>query len=348
MEEQILEFSPRAVALTGEMTLSDSFRLKGGFKEARPLKIYRGEAGLLQMIEEVDSEIIVNGISGAKGLLPSFKTLEVGKTLALANKETIVMAGPLIMKMAEKNGMGLIPVDSEHYAIFSMLQSIGREQVDEVVLTASGGAFRDLPIEQLNKVRVKDALKNPNWKMGPKITIDSATMANKGLEVIEAHYLYNIDLEKIKVVIHPQSYIHSLIRTIDGFLYAQISKPDMRMSIQNALTYPDLSAGCFGALELAGKEFSFYPVDMEKYRLLRLAYEAAEKGGAYPIVYNAANEVAVENYLLEHISFLEITALVEEALQARWDYPVETVDQILFIDQLARQKSVEILRSRTF
>lgn len=339
--KQVLEFSPQAVAITDE-----TFNRNSCPQMFHSLRYYEGETGLLQMIEEVEADIVVNAISGAKGLLPSLRTLEAEKNLALANKATIVMAGPLIMETVKKNGVNLIPVDSEHYALFQMLKKFNTGEVSEIILTASGGAFRDLSYEELKKVRVQDALKHPNWNMGPKITIDSATLANKGLEFIEAHYLYNLDASRIEVVIHPQSAIHSLIRTIDGFLYAQISKPDMRMVIQNVLTFPELQPANFSALDLAGKAFSFYPVDLKKYRLLSLARQAVERAGAYPIVYNAANEVAVENFLQEKIALIKIPALVEETLGTGWDCPTGSVEEILAVDQMARERAGSILMNK--
>jgi 1-deoxy-D-xylulose-5-phosphate reductoisomerase len=218
--------------------------------------------------------------------------------------------------------------------------------VRRILLTASGGAFRDLSYEELGHVRVEDALAHPNWRMGAKITVDSATMANKGLEVIEAHHLFDVPLESIEVLIHPQSYVHSLIQTTDGFLYAQLSQPDMRLPIQNALTHPDLFPSAMEPFDLTGKTLSFEPVDPRKYRLLPLAYEAAAQSGAYPVAYNAANEVAVDRFLERGIPFLEIPGLVEETLQEDWSRPVRSIEEILQADREAREKTTEILRKR--
>lgn len=256
------------------------------------------------------------------------------------------MAGALVVGLAEKHGAQLLPVDSEHQALFSLLLGRGKEEVAELILTASGGAFRELSLDQLANVRVEDAVRHPNWRMGAKITVDSATMANKGLEVMEAHRLFGVPLQAIKVLIHPQSFVHSLVRTVDGFLYAQISQPDMRLSIQRALSFPRLRPSSWQPFELAGKQFTFEPVDEKKYRLLSLAYQAAERSGAYPIVYNAANEVAVERFLERRISFLRIVSAVEEALQGDWKAGAESVrsvEQILQVDGEARRKTAEIL-----
>ncbi len=336
---QAREFKPEALAISGSGFVAADFK-----QISSDVKCYGGEQGLLKMIEEVGADIVVNGISGSGGLLPSFKTLECGKDLALANKETVVMAGSLITELARKRKKKLIPVDSEHAALFSLLESAAERGVAEVILTASGGAFRDFTAEQLQHVRVADALKHPNWQMGPKITVDSATMANKGLEVIEAHYLFSIAVNKIKVLIHPQSYVHAMIRTIEGSLYAQISKPDMRLPILNALSYPHLLAADFAALELGDRELSFLPVDYKKYPLLALAYEAVKRDSAHCVVYNAANEVAVEAFLKERISFLEIAAVVADTLILDWDGSTATLEDILDIDRRARIETERFIK----
>jgi len=337
--EQAREFKPEAVAV------SSSDFTAGDFKQLPPaVQFYSGEMGLLKMIEEVGADIVVNGISGASGLLPSFKTLECGMDLALANKETVVMAGLLITDLARKRKKKLIPVDSEHAALFSLLESAEERGVAEVILTASGGAFRDFTAEQLQNVCVADALNHPNWQMGPKITVDSATMANKGLEVIEAHYLFSIAVDKIKVLIHPQSYVHAMIRTIEGSLYAQLSKPDMRLPILNALSYPRLLAADFAGLDLGDRELSFLAVDYQKYPLLAFAYEAVKRGSAYCVVYNAANEVAVEAFLKERISFLEIAAIVEDSLNLDWYGSTTTLEDILDIDRRARVETERFIK----
>jgi len=341
LTRQVKEFVPEAVAVTGPL---DS-QAEGELGKLRDTRVYREERGLLQMLTDTDADLVVNGISGAKGLLPSLETLQRGADLALANKETVVMAGGLVSELVRRNGSTLLPVDSEHHALFCLLRGRKPEDVQEIILTASGGAFRDLSYEQLRDVRIEDALTHPNWNMGAKITVDSATMANKGLEVIEAHHLFDIPVSAIKVLIHPQSYIHSLIRTSDGFIYAQLSQPDMRLPIQNALTYPDLEPSCLEAFDLTGKSLSFGAVDPHKYRLLTLAYGAAEQAGGYPIAYNAANEVAVDRFLSRDISFLEIAQLVEQVLQVDWKVPVEEIEAIMQVDREARTKAVEILKS---
>ncbi len=337
---QVRKFSPRAVALTGTLD-GDGER---SLSKLGDVRVYRGEEGLLDMIVETEADLVVNGISGSRGLLPSVKSLENKKNLALANKETVVMAGNLVSDLARRSGVLLLPVDSEHHAVFTLLHNRSKEEVREIILTASGGAFRNLSYEQLKHVRLEDAVTHPNWNMGAKITVDSATMANKGLEVIEAHYLFDFPVSAIKVLIHPQSYVHSLVRTTDGFLYAQISQPDMRLSIQDALTYPRLQRSCIEPFDLTDKSLSFEPVDPRKYRLLSLAYEAVERSGGYAIAYNAANEVAVEQFLSRGISFLEISSLVEDTLQDDWSASTKRIEEILQVDQEARLRAAEILK----
>jgi len=337
---QVRKFSPRAVALTGTLDEEGERSLS----KLGDVRVYRGEEGLLDMIVETEADLVVNGISGSRGLLPSVKSLENKKNLALANKETVVMAGNLVSDLARRSGVLLLPVDSEHHAVFTLLHNRSKEEVREIILTASGGAFRNLSYEQLKHVRLEDAVTHPNWNMGAKITVDSATMANKGLEVIEAHYLFDFPVSAIKVLIHPQSYVHSLVRTTDGFLYAQISQPDMRLSIQDALTYPRLQRSCIEPFDLTDKSLSFEPVDPRKYRLLSLAYEAVERSGGYAIAYNAANEVAVEQFLSRGISFLEISSLVEDTLQDDWSASTKRIEEILQVDQEARLRAAEILK----
>jgi len=337
---QVQKFSPRAVALTGTLDREGERSLS----KLADVRVYRGEEGLLAMIAETEADLVLNGISGSSGLLPSVKSLETGKNLALANKETVVMAGALVSELARRSDVLLLPVDSEHHAVFSLLHQRRKEEVREIILTASGGAFRNLSYEQLKHVRLEDAVTHPNWDMGAKITVDSATMANKGLEVIEAHYLFDFPVSAIKVLIHPQSYVHSLIRTTDGFLYAQISQPDMRLPIQDALSYPRLQRSCIEPFDLADKSLSFEPVDPRRYRLLSLAYEAVERSGGYAIAYNAANEVAVEQFLSRGISFLEISSLVEDTLQDDWGGSPERIEEILKVDREARRRAAEILK----
>lgn len=273
-----------------------------------------GKDGLLNAIAASGADITVNGISGSAGLLPSAAVLDAKSDLALANKETIVMAGNIIQKLARENNVSLIPVDSEHSAIFKLIEAHGKEHISEIILTASGGPFRNYPIEKLENVSPEEALNHPTWNMGPKITIDSATLANKGLEVIEAACLFGIPPPKIKVVIHKQSIVHSMVRLLNGAVYAQMSKPDMRLPIHDALCWPETEKSPFGVLDFSSLSLDFESCDFSRFPMLALAFEALEKGPDFPIVYNAANEEAVEAFLKGRIRFLEIPRIVRYVL----------------------------------
>jgi 1-deoxy-D-xylulose-5-phosphate reductoisomerase len=323
------KFNVKKLALTGKSPSSEKIQ-------------YSGKDALIRLISETEADIVVNGVAGSEGLKPSIISLETGKDLALANKETIVMAGGLINSLAEEKSRNIIPVDSEHSAIFHLIKGQKKEQVSEIIITASGGAFRDLTKEDLGNVTLEDALKHPNWSMGQKITIDSASMANKGLEVIEAFQLFNIDLENIKVLIHPQSMVHSLIRTREGSLYAQISKPDMRIPIQNALTYPDLGPALYGSLDLDNLSLDFRKPDFDKYRMLYLAYESAKNGDGYNIAYNAANEIAVDAFTKKKIRFIDIPVITEKTLSRGWKNRITSFDEIFETDLKAREIADEI------
>jgi 1-deoxy-D-xylulose-5-phosphate reductoisomerase len=342
LASQIAEFRPRAVAVTGPLAWKG---LHPGWADAAP-RVYRGEEELLRLLQEQEADLVVNAISGSRGLLPSLGALEAGRHLAIANKETLVMAGGLIVREAKKRNLEVIPVDSENFALFTLTRSLSVGKIAELILTASGGPFLDLPVERWGDIRLEDALEHPTWKMGPKNTIDSATMANKGIELLGAHCLFGLDVDRIQVLIQPQSLVHSLARTIDGFLYAQISQPDMRMVIQSVLSHPGLLPHVYGSLDLAGRQISFLPVDLDKFRLLALAYRVARQGGPYPVVYNAANEVAFECFLSRSLPFVGIAALVEELLQAHWAGKAATVEEILGTDDLARRKALEVARAR--
>ncbi len=297
---------------------------------------FTGRQGLLRMIRETDADIVVNGIAGSAGLLPSVAALESGKDLALANKETIVMAGKLVKELAQKNKRLILPVDSEHSAVFQLLRNRNPKEVAEIILTASGGPFREKPLDEFSSITLESTLKHPTWTMGKKISIDSATMANKGLEVIEAHELFNISPENIDVLIHPESRVHSLIRMVDGEMYAQISNPDMRIPIQNALTYPEIKSSPFGFLDLAQTSLSFYNPEKERFPLLFLAYKALEHGGSYPLAFNAANEIAVAAFIQGKIKFTAIYHAVLKTLEADWSVQPDTFDHVIEIDAAVR------------
>jgi 1-deoxy-D-xylulose-5-phosphate reductoisomerase len=298
--------------------------------------LFSGESGLLDLLHSVEADIVLNAISGRAGLESSFAALESGKDLALANKETMVCAGRLIKKVAKATGKLILPVDSEHSAVFHLIGAVGKDRVDEIILTASGGPFRDLPLSNFPSITLSDALKHPNWSMGAKITIDSSTMANKGLEVIEAQELFDVGLDRIKVLIHRESRVHSLVRTTDGSLYAQISLPDMRIPIQNALSHPDMIACPFGRLDLAGERLSFDAPDLTRFPLLEYAYQAARSNGSYPLAYNAANEIAVQAFLEGKIGFMEIGSIVSACLEKDWSAVAETLEETAAIDMRVR------------
>lgn len=319
---------PRAsLALSGRPDLSD------------PSIGYEGTRGLLDMIRDTDADMVVNGISGAAGLLPSLAALESGKDLALANKETVVTGGDLIFKAAEKAGRKILPVDSEHSALFHLLENRDPRQVAELILTASGGPFLDYEPDRLKSVTREQALNHPNWSMGAKISVDSATLANKGLEVIEAWKLFHLPLDRIKVLIHRQSLAHSLIRTRDNALYAQISSPDMKLPIQNALFYPNQQPVASAYTDLVGASLTFEKPDTTRFPMLDLAYRAARAAGAAPIVYNGSNEVAVAAFLAGRLAFSRIAQVTEEMLGLSWPDPGDDLEGITETDRLVRRRA---------
>jgi 1-deoxy-D-xylulose-5-phosphate reductoisomerase len=298
-----------------------------------------GQAGLERLIRETEADIVLNAVAGAAGLLPSAWALESGKDLALANKETMVTAGGLIKALARKAGRSILPVDSEHSAVFQLIHQAGQDRVEEIILTASGGPFRDLPLEKFKDITLSDALRHPNWSMGKKITVDSASMANKGLEVLEALELFEVSLNAITVLVHRESKVHSLVRTKDGSLYAQISEPDMRVPIQNAFSWPEQLGAPYGRLNLAGLCLSFEEPDGRRFPLLPLAYEVGRRGGSYPVAYNAANEVAVEAFMAGALPFTGIYEVVRECLEADFTRACQSLDEVLDSDGRARAEA---------
>jgi 1-deoxy-D-xylulose-5-phosphate reductoisomerase len=307
---------------------------------------FTGPGAAADLAGAVGADIVVNGIAGAAGLLPSYAAIQAGSNLALANKETVVMAWPVITAEAERRSIRILPVDSEHSAVFHLIDAHGKENLEEIVLTASGGPFRSWSRERLAGVTVADALAHPTWNMGGKITIDSASLANKGLEVIEAVRLFGVSPNRVSVVVHPQSKIHSLIRTLDGSLYAQISQPDMRVPIHNALFWPDCQPTPFGRLDLVGANLTFEAPNGDLFPMLPLAYRAAERGGLYPTAYNAADEVAVDAFINRGLSFMDIPNIVAEVLASDWYGHDDSIESILDGDRQARilaQKTVSAL-----
>jgi 1-deoxy-D-xylulose-5-phosphate reductoisomerase len=315
-----------------------------GAKPKSPLVGLSGAAGLEALIRDTDADILVNGAAGSGGLVPSIAALESGKDLALANKESVVMAWRLLKAAAESSGRKILPVDSEHAALFQLVGLIGAEGIDELTITASGGAFRDRPLSELARATADEAAAHPNWSMGRKITIDSATMANKGLEVIEAVRLFGFDSARVRVLIHPQSLVHALVRARDGSLYAQLSEPDMRVPIQNALTWPETIACPFGRLDLAGRSLEFRKPEEDRYPLLSLAYSAIEIGEGGTVAYNAADEIAVAAFERGQIGFLDIARVVERVLEKPWPSRFSELGSIFDADTAARDAASAAVR----
>jgi 1-deoxy-D-xylulose-5-phosphate reductoisomerase len=303
-----------------------------------------GEAGIEDLIASLEPDLVINGAAGSGGLKPSLAALNCGADLALANKESVVMAWPLLAAASRASGSKILPVDSEHAALFQLVEKIGSDRIEELVITASGGAFRDKALEELAAVTPDQAASHPNWSMGRKITIDSATMANKGLEVIEASRLFGFPPERVKVLIHPQSLVHALVRTTEGSLYAQASEPDMRVPIQNALTWPEVAPCPFGRLELAGKKLEFREAEGARYPLLGLAYAALASGEGATVAYNAADEVAVAAFEERKIGYLDIARVVGRSLESAWPSRAPDLESIFDIDRSARESARAAVR----
>ncbi|MBC1195055.1 1-deoxy-D-xylulose-5-phosphate reductoisomerase [Microcystis aeruginosa BLCCF158] len=339
LSEQIRQFRPQIVAINNESQLEDLKSLISDL-DYTPI-ILAGKEGVIEVARYGDSESVVTGIVGCAGLLPTIAAITAGKDIALANKETLIAGGPVVLPLVEKHGVKLLPADSEHSAIFQCLQGVPPGGLKKIILTASGGAFRDLPVEKLPQVTVADALKHPNWSMGRKITIDSATLMNKGLEVIEAHYLFGVDYNAIDIVIHPQSIIHSLIELQDTSVLAQLGWPDMRLPLLYALSWPERIYTDWEPLNLVkAGSLTFKEPDHQKYPCMGLAYAAGRAGGAMPAVLNAANEQAVALFLEEKISFLDIPRVIEKVCDRFTIHNSSTpsLDDILAADNWARQE----------
>lgn len=326
MEHQVREFSPKLVVMWEEHAAAElKLRLAD-----MSVKVLSGMEGLLEAAVLPESEVLVTALVGMIGIRPTIAAIEAGKTIALANKETLVTAGHLIMPLAAKHGVRILPVDSEHSAIFQSMNGEPANRVSKILLTASGGPFRGKTDQELQRVKKEDALKHPNWSMGRKITIDSSTLVNKGLEVIEARWLFDVAPEQIQVVVHPQSIIHSMVEYVDGAIMAQLGVPDMKLPIQYALFYPDRRV-------MEGKRVDFYELgqmtfekpDMETFQGLKLAYEALKTGGSMPTVYNAANEKAVSLFLEDKIEYVQIPQLIEASMKHHRKVEHPDVDQIL-------------------
>lgn len=334
LQEQIRKYKPRGVVVLEECNASVLRKQVNGSTE-----ILAGEEGLCEIVSRDDVDIVVSALVGFAGLLPTLKAIEAGKDIALANKETLVVAGEIIMEAVKRRNVRLTPVDSEHSAILQCLRGEEIANVERLILTASGGPFRTLQKDRFHAITVADALNHPTWKMGNKITIDSATLMNKGLEVIEAHWLFGLPHERIDVVIHPQSIIHSMVEFRDGSTKAQLGMPDMKLPILYALMYPDRPAAPYQRLDFSMlKQMTFEEPDYDTFRCLELSFRALTAGGTATTVLNAANEVAVQKFLAGEIPFPSIPGLIEEALAAHMPVHGATYDDIVRIDAETRQR----------
>ena len=326
LEEQIREFRPQTAVLSDETAAGD---LKSRVRDL-DVRILSGMDGLIEAASGPDVDMTVTAIVGMIGIRPTIAAIRAGKDIALANKETLVTAGHLIMPLAKEYGVKILPVDSEHSAIFQSLNGERYDRIEKILLTCSGGPFRGMSAQELEKVTVEDALRHPNWNMGPKITVDSATLVNKGLEVMEAGWLFGVDADRIEVVVQPQSVIHSAVQFVDGAVIAQLGTPDMRLPIQYALFWPDRRGMDTQRLDLfALKELTFLRPDTEVFRGLPLALRAMKAGGTMPTVFNAANEKAVAKFLAHEIRFTDICRIIESCMDAHTVQPEPSLDAIL-------------------
>jgi 1-deoxy-D-xylulose-5-phosphate reductoisomerase len=341
LAQQIRQFQPEIVAICDENKLAE---LAEAIADLHPQPILlAGNSSIIEVARYGDAKTVVTGIVGCAGLLPTIAAIEAGKDIALANKETLIAGAPVVLPLVEKHGVKLLPADSEHSAIFQCLQGIPPGGLRRILLTASGGAFRDWPVEKLAEVTVADALKHPNWSMGRKITVDSATLMNKGLEVIEAHFLFGMDYDAIEIVIHPQSIIHSLIELQDTSVLAQLGWPDMRLPLLYALSWPERIYTDWERLDLVkAGDLTFRAPDHQKYPCMQLAYAAGRAGGCMPAVLNAANEQAVALFLEEKIKFLDIPRCIESVCDrfTPQNRPDPSLDDIVAADKWARQEVV--------
>jgi len=336
LAKQVKEFSPNCVSIRNEQDVPRLRRLLGNHK----VEILWGESGASAVASSAEVDVVLAAIVGGAGLMPCLQGVLAGKEIALANKEALVMAGELFVDAAKQRGVRLLPVDSEHSAVFQCLQGNHRAEVDKIILTASGGPFLRTPLSRLDKVSVAQALKHPNWKMGQKITIDSATMMNKGLEVIEARWEFDMQPDRIDVVIHPESVVHSMVRYQDGSIIAQLGIADMRIPIAYALAFPHRLEGSWPPLDLKRHgQLNFMPLEKRRFPALSLAYAALREGGTMPTVLNAANEVAVAAFLDRRIGFREIHRIITRTMHKHSNRRATEVGEILEVDRWAREKA---------
>ncbi|HUL43830.1 MAG TPA: 1-deoxy-D-xylulose-5-phosphate reductoisomerase [Bacteroidota bacterium] len=340
LQRQVQISNPSAVAILDKQAASE-------FRRTSPasLKVYSGTDGLLELVSRDDVDIVISSLVGFAGLLPTVEAIKCGKTVALANKESLVVAGELITRLLKESGSRLIPIDSEHSAILQCLAGETHGTIERLILTASGGPFLHLEKDHFHSVTVEEALRHPNWKMGNKITIDSATMMNKGFEVIEAHWLFSLPPDRIDVLVHPQSIIHSMVEFVDGSIKAQLGMPDMKLPIQYALTWPERVSSDFPRVDFSAlQEMTFFKPDLRKFECLQLAYDALHMGGTAPAILNAANEVAVELFLTREIAFDSIPVLIRHALGENQHRSSATLEEIVSADSVTRQLAREYAR----
>jgi len=346
LKAQILAFKPAVAAVMDE---EHAEKLKESLgTRARGISILWGGPGYAEAASLSEGDIVLSAMVGAAGLVPTMAAIEAGKDIALANKETLVTAGRLVMDRALSRGIRLVPVDSEHSAIHQCLEGQDKKRLKRILLTASGGPFFRLPREKFGSITPADALRHPNWVMGKKITIDSATMMNKGLEVIEARWLFDVDADRIDVIVHPQSIIHSMVEFRDGSVLAQMGLPDMRVPISYALGYPErLEDGRFAPDFLKTGPLEFYPPDPEKFPCLGLAYRAVSVGGSMPAVLNGANEIAVEAFLSGKITFLDIPRVIEKTMDSHAPFEPRDIGDVVEADRWSREKTLEYIEKET-
>ncbi len=344
---QIAEFQPEIVSCEDENCAEELLRLLHSKNLSDFPKIVTGEKGLIEIATHDEVEIVVSATVGAVGFVPTLRAIEAGKTIALANKETLVMAGELMTKAAKKNGVEILPVDSEHNALHQCLRGEKMSEVKRLILTASGGPFRTNTKEEIENATREEALNHPTWDMGDKITIDSATLMNKGLEVIEAHWLFDFEAEKIGVVVHPQSVVHSMVEMIDGSIIAQLGVTDMKHAIQYALTYPKRMENCLPPLDFTKiSELNFETPDLERFPNLAIAYKALKKGGTTPAVLNASNEIAVQAFLDGKIKLNEIAQINEKLVENHTPKNVDSLEIVLEADEQARKSAIMYLEEQ--
>lgn len=341
LEAQAKEFHPQLIAVFNEE--------KGKLLQTKlpHIPIVFGMEGLKTVASMTNADMVVSAISGTLGLQPTVAALLAGKSLALANKESLVSGGSLVMKIAKEKGVSILPIDSEHNAIFQCLNGEKRSSVSRLILTSSGGPFRNFSEQELKHVTPDQALRHPTWKMGPKVTIDSSTLMNKGLEVIEAHHLFDVPLSKIEVVIHPQSLIHSMVEFVDNSILAQMGAPSMITPIQYALTYPHRTQGMLQPFDfIKHNKLEFFKPNFQLFRCLSLAFEAAKTGGSLPCYMNAANEILVHRFLSGEISWIQISTYLEQLMENHKVCPADSLEAILNIDKEAREEAKQFKTSR--